>query len=1356
MTASTTLSSTEALPPLADAEALVRAMTKVHRRLAADLRERAADPRVEPSLLEAYASDRAAGRTGEAFQVYREAFCDQVGASWVLCSVFARTLEDRGYLPHRLAGPGAADRLAQFRAQFKFLGERDYLLHVFDGIALLPGGREVFGPGHAPLWRLSASSRALSDLLDELGSVEKGALRFTFGRPLGEERDHDGASTRYLGELYQDLSEEARKRYALLQTPEFVERFLLENTLDPAIRERGVAVTVLDPACGSGHLLLGAYDRLYEARRRVEPGLPEEESAKAALAQVYGIDLNPYAAAIARFRLLLSYLDKAGIKRLEQVPQVLPLKVYVGDSLLAGLREVQGTFGDALERKGVAAEGTGFERGPTYSFFDPEADSLLAKTRFDVIVANPPYITEKDATKRDLIRKRYASAAGAFSLAAPFVERIFELGNDGAFTGQITATSFMKREFGKRLIEEVLPKVDLTEVIDTSGAYIPGHGTPTVILFGRAQRPISSTVRVVMGNRGEPTTPEVPAQGNVWTSITAHRADVGFGNEYISVTDMMRDRLANHPWSLGGGGASELKDLIESRAEERLKDVVEQIGFGAVTREDDLYLLNEGVLLRNRIPSVNCRPCVAGEDVRDWSINDPVVALWPYDPDTLKPVDERRSSAVYRFLWPWRARLSQRVAYGATQIERGLKWFEYSMFFAHRFRTPFCIAFAFVATHNHFALDRGGKVFNRTAPIIKLLAGAAENDHLALLGYLNSSTACFWMKQACFDKGNRGEGGGTTSEEWERFFEFTAGALEATPLPREALVANSALASLAAELSELGEHWTASQLSTDTLSAIGHDPSKSPRHHINELIARQQVIESRIRCLQEKLDWLVYAIFGICPLDLAEGDDSPRAAGERVSDVLYARRVIEEGGSKRYFQLCRLPEPEAIAKQTLSALDNRRLEAIAQNQWLRLLEQPSFKRTYRESFRPPAVHDACESWLLERAEAVFHGQTRPLPVRALAQILHADPKVRAVAEILTGNSTYDLENVLGELLQNEAVASATSQVYTDEGIQNRRLWERTWDLQRLDDAGQKVTIDVPPKYDQKDYENAAVLWRLRGKLDVPKERFIAYPTATPPSGASGKAALFFGWAGWNHQEQLQAAIELWQEEIGLHGHEIIPRATRKEREESLGNAAAAANDDALRRDAAARERLMPILQTMTDLLPWVRQWHNADGETADAFEAYISEQARRLEVSLDEAHAYRRPGKAPGRAPGRPKAAQAAPSSSLSLFSAPGEEPAPDATADAPRRPAKTPRGAPTGDAALNAFLDAVRSLDTGAGVPAADLAEKLGLSPANLKKTVDALVETGRLVEKKKRPRVVSAIDESGARGGDKIPTIT
>ena len=46
----------------------------------------------------------------------------------------------------------------------------------------------------------------------------------------------EGGDTRFLGDLYQDLSEAARKKYALLQTPEFVEEFILDHTLDAGDR----------------------------------------------------------------------------------------------------------------------------------------------------------------------------------------------------------------------------------------------------------------------------------------------------------------------------------------------------------------------------------------------------------------------------------------------------------------------------------------------------------------------------------------------------------------------------------------------------------------------------------------------------------------------------------------------------------------------------------------------------------------------------------------------------------------------------------------------------------------------------------------------------------------------------------------------------------------------------------------------------------------------------------------------------------------------------------------------------------------------------------------------------------------
>ncbi len=1197
------------IAPLRDAEALVAAMSKVHRVLAADLLERTDDAHIAPTVRAAHARDLAAKRTGEGYEEYREAFCDQVAASWVLCSVFVRTLEDRGFVPHRLAGPGAADRLEQFRAQFRFLGERDYLLHIFDAMSIVPGGRGVFGPAHAPLWRLSPSSRALSELLAALRGTDDGVLRFTFGRPADLEREHDGASTRYLGDLYQDLNEGVRNRYALLQTPEFVERFILDQTLDPALRERGIAVTVIDPACGSGHFLIGAYDRLFDARRAAEPGRDRAESARLALSQVHGIDLNPYAAAIARFRLLLSYLDKTGLTRLEQAPEGLDLRVYVGDALLAGARD-QTTFGDALADRGTDA-GT-FDRSALFSLVDAATDDLLSKTRFDVVVANPPYITEKDPVKRELIRERYTAAAGKFALSAPFAERIFQLANEGGFTGQITSNSFMKREFGKALIEDVLKTVDLTEVLDTSGAYIPDHGTPTVILFGRSRSPIRTAIPVTMGNRGEPTTPDDPARGKVWLSIAEHHTEPGFENEYVSVGEIERTKLAQHPWSLGGGGAAELKALIEERAEKRLGAIARSIGFMAITGEDDAFFATESALVRGQITSPWHRDVGTGDVVRDWSIGKDLSTIFPYPEGHLADWNEM-PAAVRRWLWPNRRILLNRPDFGGKKyIDVGRTAHEYHQIPLERLRTPLSITFAFVATHNHFVLDRGGKVFKQSAPIIKLPADATEEEHLALLGYLNSSVACFWMKQVSAPKGGSGMGRGIQPDGWMERREFAATGLEECPV----VDGYQSLAASADALDALAHRHRSLEPASTIASAIGSDI----QHALAEAMLERERLWRSMMAQQEALDWRVYALIGLVGSDVLL-PERVEASHVRAFELLMRETAASATWFERHNR--EAPTMDHVSSHCRAVLEAR-MTAIRSSREIAMLESPEFKRRWPAFDWSAETTSACETFLLDRAEAALHERPdpRPLSVRALAQILQADPKVRAVAEVLTGSSTFDLEAVLGGLMEREAVSSATCQRYTDVGIEKRRGWERTWELQRREDAGEVVTVPKPEKYDQKDFEQAGTVWRLRGKLDVPKERFIAYPTATPPSGATGKAGDVYGWAGWTHLEQLQAAVELWQEELGLHLHEVIPRATRRELQESLGTEAA--HDVALERDAAARERLMPILQTMVDLLPWVRQWHDHDGETASSFEAYLATEARKLEVSLDEAHLYRR------------------------------------------------------------------------------------------------------------------------------------
>lgn len=282
--------------------------------MAADLLARAdGSPSVTLALKARFEEEKAQERTGDSYEVWRRNIVTQVAAAWVLSCVFVRTLEDRGLVErNRIAGVGAEDSQQQFLALAPFLTERDYLLTVFRELAHLEAVSELFAPEHNLVWRLEPSAEVARQLLGlfRAGSAEAPAFRF------GQ------SDTRFLGDLYQDLSEEVRSRYALLQTPHFVESFILDRTLEPALESFGLEhTTLLDPTCGSGHFLLGGFERLFQRQLQKFPDLNPREAAARALGAVYGTDINPYAVSIAKFRLMLAFLEKGGFEKLATAPE---------------------------------------------------------------------------------------------------------------------------------------------------------------------------------------------------------------------------------------------------------------------------------------------------------------------------------------------------------------------------------------------------------------------------------------------------------------------------------------------------------------------------------------------------------------------------------------------------------------------------------------------------------------------------------------------------------------------------------------------------------------------------------------------------------------------------------------------------------------------------------------------------------------------------------------------------------------------------------------------------------------------------------------------------------------------------
>src|SRR5712691_11393250 len=274
------------------------------------------------------------------------------------------------------------------------------------------------------------------------------------------------------------------------------------------------------------------------------------------------------------------------------------------------------------------------------------------------------------------------------------------------------------------------------------------------------------------------------------------------------------------------------------------------------------------------------RPLVIGDAVRDWTLASES-AVWLYDHD-FQLLSLRNLPNTFRYFWPFRAAISHRKRFGTPMIERGLTWYEYQELYASKLRTPLSIAFAFVATHNHFVLDRGGKVFNRSAPIIKLPSNATEDNHLALLGLLNSSTACFWMKQIFHNKGSTVDERGARQRTmpFEDFYEHTGTGLSKFPIPEQKPI------SLPRLLDRMAREYR------ESLPDAVIRASMPKAEALAEAQARAEGTRGNMIAAQEELDWQCYHLYSLADEDLQyNGTPLPLKLGERAFEIVMARKM---------------------------------------------------------------------------------------------------------------------------------------------------------------------------------------------------------------------------------------------------------------------------------------------------------------------------------------------------------------------------------------------------------------------------------------------------------------------------------
>ncbi|WP_432011661.1 BREX-2 system adenine-specific DNA-methyltransferase PglX [Streptomyces cucumeris] len=1144
---------------------------------------------VELRLRAEYGRARELGRTAATWSSWLDERVTQVAVAWVLGTVFVRFCEDNRLIPEPYVTAPEEDRRDLVLARYEaYLDEeenptyRGWLLRAFAELGDGQAGRLLFDERHNPLYQIPLSHDGARELIEFWRERdESGSLIHDFTDPLDAGRDEGdtdsgtaGWDTRFLGDLYQDLSEAARKTYALLQTPEFVEEFILDRTMNPAVREFGYeGLKMIDPTCGSGHFVLGAFRRLVRLWADGQPGRDVYERVRAALDSVHGVDVNPFAVAIARFRLLMAAMAAAGIRTLEEADRYeWPIHLAVGDSLIKERQTeigIRGTKGqDALEfttdDKDELAEFS-------YATEDVhEHPGILEPGRYHVVVGNPPYIAVKDKKLNELYRGLYDACAGTYALSVPFAQRFFELAVKGepdgrgyGMVGQITANSFMKREFGKMLIESYFrDRVELTEVIDTSGAYIPGHGTPTLILIGRRREGNSrtATIRTVRGVQGEPTAPERGEDGLVWKAIVDQIDKPGSVSQWVSVDDLERTRhFSRQPWILTDGGLEIIAEISKAEST-KLKNLSARIGFFGDSHADEVFNIPTSGPLAHIASDLHAVRSHRGDQCRDWAFTGADLAALPYDGDHTILPENLLSQEFMRHFWAHRTALWKRtVGTGKTYSSAGKQWWAWHQLPKDAETHPWTLAFSEITTHNHWILDKDSKAFNRTAPIIKLHKGTTKETHLQLLGLLNSSTAAFWLKMNCHKKGGSPEsGGGESDQPWSWSYQFNGSNLERFPVPSD-------------QATRFAE-----SIDTQSRISLKNTPGHLTKEHTPtaKLLSEARAIWTSTRCrmiaLQEELDWQVYSIYGLYPEDLrmSEDPDDPDipeiALGERAFEIVLARKVAAGEASDEWFKrhgsapITEIPDRWPAAYREIV---QKRIDAIESSRAIGMIERPEYKRRWATEGWDALQEKALRSWLLDRIENREHwfdenDMPRIVTLSWLTDALSRDEDFVSVAKIYAPRK--ELPALVADLVTTEHVPFLAALRYKPSGLKKRADWEHVWDLQRQEDAASdepmkrkiRDSIPVPPKYASADFFRPSY-WKARGKLDVPKERFISYGqtnAATP---------TLYGWAGWNHQEQAYALL------VHIASHE------------SMG-----------------AEELTPFLAGLLELQPWLDQWHD--------------------------------------------------------------------------------------------------------------------------------------------------------------------
>lgn len=568
---------------------------------------------------------------------------------------------------------------------------------------------------------------------------------------------------------------EVKKAGGVFYTPTYIVQYIVQHTVGKLLEGKTPKevekLRILDPACGSGSFLIGAYQYLLDWHRdwyvndgadkhakgkspKLHQGrgggyrLTTTERKRILVNNLYGVDIDSQAVEVTKLSLLLKVLE--GETQLEMFHErVLPdlgRNIKCGNSLI-GTEFYQSQLIplDDADRSRINA----FDWNEEFpDVFKPSPSGRgQGEGGFDAVIGNPPYIRiqvmkEWAPQEVEYYKTQYLAASkGNYDIYVVFVEKGLSLLNKTGRLGFILPHKFFNAQYGEPLRLLISQGKHLAEVVHFGHEQVfDGATTYTCLMFlDKTQSKHLDFVKV--DDLGE------------W-----HRS--GAADRSM----LPASAVTSGDWVFAAGKGAGLLDRL-SKITPKLVDVTDRIFQGIKTSADKIYIVEERERKKGRVlvysPEKDAEfwlepdllhPLVKGGDSKAYSLTQTErLILFPYAPQgdgATKLIPEDVFKSRYPLTWEY---LKANKAYLENRENgkmRGISWYAYGRSQALEVMSLPKIFTPDIAPRAAFSLDPSGEAF--------FTGGAAggygilvrsEYSREYVLGLLNSRLLDWQIKQ---------------------------------------------------------------------------------------------------------------------------------------------------------------------------------------------------------------------------------------------------------------------------------------------------------------------------------------------------------------------------------------------------------------------------------------------------------------------------------------------------------------------------------------------------------------------------------------------------------------------------------